>query len=212
MLVSLIAAMDCHGLIGDETGLPWHLPKDLRRFRVLTWGKPIIMGRTTFELIGKPLPGRFNIVLTQNLEYSAPSCRIARTFKEALSIAEDYLASAGGDEVMVIGGGKVYAEAIHLWDRFYLTVVEGQFTGSTYFPIREVLRQHWCPACEPETHPADERNPHRHFFHIIERVRDAERPSSQLKKDDLSRACADPEKALEGLDFAAILARGNMGS
>src|SRR5437667_2376114 len=106
MLVSLIAAMDCRGLIGDETGLPWHLPKDLRRFRALTMGKPIIMGRKTFELIGKPLPGRFNIVLTKKPEYSPPGCRVARTFQEALSVAEDYLASTGGDEVMIIGGGK----------------------------------------------------------------------------------------------------------
>ena len=71
MLVSIIAAVDRRGLIGDETGLPWRLPKDLRRFRTLTWGKPIIMGRRTFELIGKPLPGRFNIILTQNPKYSA---------------------------------------------------------------------------------------------------------------------------------------------
>src|SRR5712671_5217379 len=109
MLVSLIAAMDHRGLIGDENGLPWHLPKDLRRFRACTWGKPIIMGRRTFESIGKPLPGRFNIVLTQNPEYSAPGGRVALNFQEALSIAEDYLASTGGDEALIIGGGKVYA-------------------------------------------------------------------------------------------------------
>src|SRR5271167_696388 len=115
MLVSLIAALDLRGLIGDEHGLPWHLPKDLRRFRAYTWGKPVIMGRRTFELIGKPLPGRCNIVLTQNPDYNAPGCRVARTFQEALSIAEDYLASTGGDEVMIIGGGKVYAEAIRGW-------------------------------------------------------------------------------------------------
>ena len=158
MLVSIIAAVDRHGLIGDETGLPWHLPKDLRRFRALTWGKPIIMGRRTFELIGKPLPGRLNIILTHDPKFLAPGCRIARTFKEALSIAEEHLRAAGGDEVVVIGGGKVYAEAIHSWDRLYLTVVEGDFRGTTYFPLRELLRQSWHPAGEAETHADDEKN------------------------------------------------------
>jgi dihydrofolate reductase len=211
MIVSLIGAMDRRGLIGDEHGLPWHLPKDLRRFRACTWGKPIIMGRRTFELIGKPLPGRFNIVLTQNPEYSAPGCRVARTLEEALSIAEDYLAGTRGDEVMIIGGGKVYAEAIQRWDRLYLTVVEGQFKGNTYFPVRELLQQRWRPACEPETLPADEKNLYRHSFHILERARDAAHPTTQLE-DNVTRACADPEKTLEGLDLVVLLMRGTIGS
>jgi dihydrofolate reductase len=172
MLVSLIVAMDSHGLIGAENGLPWHLPRDLRRFRSTTWGKPIIMGRRTFEMIGKPLPGRCNIILTRDPEYTAPGCRVARTFQEALSVAESYLAGAGGDEVMIIGGGKVYAEALDRWDRLYLTLVEGQFNGDTYFPLQELLRQHWRPVGAPERHPADEKNPYPHSFHVLERVRD----------------------------------------
>ena len=81
MLVSMIVAMDRRGLIGDERGLPWHLPADLKRFRALTWGKPIIMGRRTFELIGKPLPGRLNIVLTRSAQWNAPGCQVARTLQ-----------------------------------------------------------------------------------------------------------------------------------
>jgi dihydrofolate reductase len=212
MLVSMIAAMDRRGLIGDDTGMPWHLPKDLRRFRTYTWGKPIIMGRTTFELIGRPLPGRFNIILTRNPEYSAPGCAIARTFQEALSLAEDHLGSTGGDEAMIIGGGKVYAEAIQRSDRLYLTVVEGQFMGSTFFPVRELLRQSWRPACEPETHPADERNRHLHSFHILERTRDATRRSEELQEGTLPRPSAHPERVLDGLDLAAILTRGTLGA
>ncbi len=212
MLVSMIAAMDRCGLIGDETGLPWHLSKDLRRFRAYTWGKPIIMGRRTFELIGKPLPGRINIVLTQNPEYGVPGCRVARTFQEALSIAEDSLRSTGGSEVMIIGGGKVYAEAIHRWDRLYLTVVESQFQGNTYFPVRELLRQCWRPTCEPETHPSDEKNRYPHSFYILERASDEARPSPRLNEDNLTGASADPGKALVGLDLAAILRRGTIGS
>jgi dihydrofolate reductase len=210
MLVSIIAAMDRRGLIGDDSGLPWHLPKDLRRFRAYTWGKPIIMGRRTFELLGKPLPGRFNIVLTHNPEYSASGCRVARTFQEALSIAEEYLASTGGDEVMIIGGGKVYAEAIHCWDRLYLTVVEGQFKGTTYFPVGELLRQSWRPACEPQTHPADEKNRYPHTFHIIERVREAEACTPRMEEYNLTPGCTDSKEALERLDLAAILARGTI--
>jgi dihydrofolate reductase len=212
MFVSLIAAMDRRGLIGDETGLPWHLPMDLRRFRACTWGKPIIMGRRTFELIGKPLPGRLNIILSQNPEYSAPHCRVARTLQEAVLIAEDYLASTGGDEVMIIGGGKVYEEAISRWDRLYLTVVEGQFQGTAYFPVRELLWQRWYPACVAETFPADEKNPHQHSFHILERIRETVPRHSQFEECDRVPSCADPEKAQEELDLAAILTRGTMGS
>ena len=212
MLVSIIAAMDHRGLIGAEGGLPWHLPKDLRRFKALTWGKPIIMGRRTFESIGKPLPGRLNIVLSQNSEYSAPGCQVARTLQQALSIAEDYLASAGGDEVMIIGGGKVYAEVIDRWDRLYLTVVEGQFQGSTYFPVRELLRQQWRPACPAETHPTDEKNRYPHSFHIIERIRDTAGPSARLKVNDPTRAGTESEKTLEGLELAALLTQDTLGS
>jgi dihydrofolate reductase len=191
MLISLIAAVDSRGLIGDEAGLPWRLPADLKRFRAITWGKPIVMGSRTFGLIGRPLPGRFNIVLSRDPHYSAPGCQVAHTFDEALALAASHLPGTGKDEVMIIGGGKVYAEAIQRWDRLYLTVVEGEFEGTTYFPVRELLRQHWRLVGEPELHPPDERNAHAHSFHVIERDRDA-------------------EGALEGVDLASILtgARG----
>ena len=143
MLVSMIAAMDGRGLIGDENGLPWRLPNDLRRFRSHTWGKPIIMGRKTFEHIGKPLPGRLSIILSQNPTQQPPGCQVARTLQEGLSFAADHLATTWGNEAIIIGGGKVYAEAIHCWDRLYLTLVEGQFQGNTYFPVRELLQQRW---------------------------------------------------------------------
>jgi dihydrofolate reductase len=190
MLISLIVAMDRHGLIGDEAGLPWRLPRDLRRFRTQTWGKPIVMGRRTFELIGKPLPGRLNIVLTHNPEYWVAGCRTARDLSEALSIAERYLADTGGQEAMIIGGGKVYQDALPRCDRLYLTLVEGQFAGTTYFPVRELLALCWRPAGPPEVHPADENNPHPHSFHILERVRDARAPLPNGKALDLSALLA----------------------
>jgi dihydrofolate reductase len=200
MIVSMIAATDRHGLIGDGGGIPWHLPKDLRRFRALTWGKPVIMGRKTFESIGKPLPGRFNIVLSQNPDFIAPGCRVVRALQEALAVAEGHLATTGGDEVMIIGGGKVYAEALPLWDRLYLTVVDGRFDGATYFPVRGLLRQAWRPARDPEIHADDDKNPYPHSFHILERDRG----------DLPTRPAA--EGPLDGCDLVAILRRGNIPS
>jgi dihydrofolate reductase len=211
MLVAIIAAMDRRGLIGNEAGLPWHLPNDLRRFRTLTWGKPIIMGRKTFELIGQPLPGRFSIVLSHNPEYHAPGCRVTRTLQEALAAAEEYLKDTGACEAMIIGGGRVYAEAVQRCDRLYLTLVEGDFKGSTYFPVREILCQVWRPACEPETHTADERNPHRHSFHILERVGNSDVLSFR-PEDKRPRVSTDPETAPEELDLAALLRRGTVAS
>jgi dihydrofolate reductase len=211
MLVSMIVAMDGRGLIGDETGLPWRLPNDLRRFRAHTWGKPIIMGRKTFEHIGKPLPGRFSIVLTHDPNYNASGCQVARTLQEALSNAQDHLAITGGNEAIIIGGGKVYAEAIHRWDRLYLTLVEGQFKGNTYFPIRELLQQSWRPAGDPETHPPDEKNAHAHTFYILESAPDTRHRSPQSEDDNRTRECAAPQETLEGLNLAAVLARGTIG-
>jgi dihydrofolate reductase len=208
MRISLIAAMDRHGLIGDGSGLPWHLPRDMRYFRRQTWGKPIIMGRRTFESVGKPLPGRLNIVLTHDAGYSAPGCRVARTLQEGLAIAEDYLASCGGDEIMIVGGAKVYEDAIQCWDRCYLTIVEGRFAGSTYFPLCELLRQSWLPVRAAEIHPADEKNLYPHSFHIIERAREAAARPSSLETDLSSHDNVGPAK----LDLAAILARGTVGS
>lgn len=227
MVISLIVAMDRAGLIGDETGLPWHLPNDLRRFRACTWGKPIILGRKTFEFIGKPLPGRFNIVLTRKPQYSAPGCRIAQSFQEALLLAEDHLQSPvgqafqpdgglrqtgepglRGEEVMIIGGGKVYAEAISCWDRLYLTIVDGRFRGTTYFPVRELLQQDWRLACEPKTYSADEKNPHPHVFTILERLPRAEGPqraAPQPMEQDPVRAGTSAESTLARRNLIALL-------
>ena len=134
MLVSMIAAMDRRGLIGDGLALPWHLPKDLRRFRQYTWGKPIIMGRVTFESIGKPLPGRFSIVLTHNPHFSAAGCRVAGTLQEALSLAQDQRES-GGDETVIIGGGKVYAEAMRTRRRLRTEAAVAKAGIKMLFPI-----------------------------------------------------------------------------
>lgn len=106
MHISIIVAMDRAGLIGDEKGLPWRLPKDLLWFKDATVDKPVIMGRKTFQLIGRPLPNRHNIVLSCTPGFTAPGCRVARSVEGALVFAKDYLAAFGGDEVMVVGAPR----------------------------------------------------------------------------------------------------------
>ena len=128
MLISIVAALDESGLIGSGGRLPWRLRGDLRRFRRLTMGKPVLMGRRTFESIGRPLDGRTNIVLSRQPGYEAPGCRTAASFDAALAAAR------GAEEVMVIGGAGVYARALPRAHRLHLTRVQGRFEGDVYFP------------------------------------------------------------------------------
>jgi dihydrofolate reductase len=169
VVVSFIVAMTHEGLIGNDSGLPWHLPADLKRFRKLTMGKPILMGRKTHESIGRPLDGRHNIVLTHDLSYRAESCEVARSLTEALSMAEQHLAEDTGEEVMVIGGGVVFREALPYCRRVYLTIVEGQFEGSVYFPVEVLKTPDWVKAHE-ESCAADFKNRYPHRFEILERT------------------------------------------
>ena len=143
---SVIVAMDRQGLIGTKTGLPWHLRADLRRFRACTMGKPIIMGRLTWDLIGKPLPGRFNIIVSQNATDHIPDCRVVGNLNCAITSALNYVKEQKLDEFFFIGGSQIYQQALPMTDRIYLTVVEGDFTGSVWFPLdspdRWQLRKH----------------------------------------------------------------------
>jgi len=135
MLIAIIAAMDRNRLIGDGQRLPWRLPADLRRFRALTMGKPVIMGRRTHESIGKPLPGRRNIVLSRNTELCLSDCELAANLQAALE------ACADAPEVMIIGGAQLYAEALGRSQRMYLTLLDASFTGDTWFPDYD--RRQW---------------------------------------------------------------------
>lgn len=128
MTITLIAAMAENRVVGKEGAMPWHLPDDLARFKAITMGHPIIMGRKTFDSIGRPLLGRLNIVLTRQEGYSPEGVAVARTLDEALA-----LAGASG-EVFICGGGEVYREALPLADRVHLTVVHRPFEGDTTFP------------------------------------------------------------------------------
>jgi dihydrofolate reductase len=152
--------------------MPWHLPRDLRRFRERTMGKPIIMGRRTFQSLRSPLPGRLNIVLTHSDSFSADGCRIAHSIDEAMKIAEDYLAANGLDEAMVIGGAILFEATVSTWDRLLLTVVEGEFQGDTYFPLDQVTQRRW-RLVEQESCGEDARNAHAHWFLKLDRPADS---------------------------------------
>lgn len=125
--ISLIAAMAANRAIGINNRLPWHLPGDLRFFRETTMGKIVLMGRKTHASIGRPLPGRTNLVLTTNPAYPAPGCRVVSHLEEAFSIA-------GSAEIMVIGGASLYQECLPLAARLYLTLIHKEFAGDTFFP------------------------------------------------------------------------------
>jgi dihydrofolate reductase len=168
MKVSVIAAMSHNHVIGNEAGLPWRLPRDLRRFRDLTWGKPVIVGRKTIELIGAPLKGRQNIVLTRNRSYEARGFHVAHEVGAALYIAGRLLQQFGGEEAMVIGGADVYRQLLPRVERVYLTIVEGEFPGTAFFPAELPAGREWS-VTHREYCPADDRNLHAHHFYILER-------------------------------------------
>jgi dihydrofolate reductase len=128
MIVSLIAAMDLDGAIGRENRLPWHLPKDLEHFRLLTLGHPVIMGRKTFESIGHALPGRTNIVITRQVDFCADQCVVVHDLQEA------FRQCAGASEIFVLGGAEVFREAMSFADRIYLTRVHTRIEGDVFFP------------------------------------------------------------------------------
>ena len=130
-MISLIVAHDHNHVIGYENGMPWHLPGDLQYFKQKTMGKPMIMGRKTFESIGRPLPGRRNIVVTRDANYRADGIETATSIEEALALAGDV------PEIMIIGGEQIFRLSMELTDRIYITKINHSFKGDTFFPIYE---------------------------------------------------------------------------
>ena len=163
MIVSLVVARAENGVIGVENRLPWHLPADLKHFKATTMGKPIVMGRRTFESIGKPLPGRDNIVVSRAAAFAAPGCRVVHSFEEALQVAEESRAG----EIMVIGGAMLYEHALPHADRIYLTLVHTRVEGDVFFPALEATV--WREVSH-EDHGPDARNPHAYSFLVYERA------------------------------------------
>lgn len=135
--VSIIAAVAENGVIGRDNDMPWKLSSDLKRFKALTMGKPIIMGRKTFQSIGKALPGRLNIVITRDPDFKAEGASVVSSLDAALQAARD---EAGvGTEIMVIGGGEIYAQAMALASTLYITEVQARPEGDARFPAIEAV-------------------------------------------------------------------------
>ncbi|QDV38464.1 Dihydrofolate reductase type 3 [Tautonia plasticadhaerens] len=160
----MVVATSPDGVIGKVGLIPWHLPRDLKRFRSITMGHPILMGRRTHESIGRPLPGRVNVVVSTRHGYQPEGCTVARSPEEALRIAAD----SGAEEAMVVGGERLYRHFLPTCDAVHLTVVEGQFDGDARFPIEQLLASAWTVE-QREEWPADDRNPFPHRYELLRR-------------------------------------------
>jgi dihydrofolate reductase len=158
--ISLIVAMAQNGVIGRDNTLPWRLPEDLKRFKTFTLGKPLLMGRKTFESIGRPLPGRDNFVLTRDRSWSAAGVSVVHSVEEALASA------AGNQELVAIGGAEIYRLVLPFARRIYLTHVHADVPGDTYFPEFDATQ--WADV-ECRVHPADERHAYPVTFVTLER-------------------------------------------
>jgi dihydrofolate reductase len=158
--LSLIVAMTPGRVIGRDNGLPWHLPDDLRRFKAITLGKPVVMGRRTFESIGRPLPGRRNLVLSRRTDFAPAGVEVVRDLDAAFAAAGD------AAEIMVIGGAEVYALALPRATRLYVTEVHGEVAGDVRFPAIDPAD--W-QEVESVEHPADARHAHAMTFRRLER-------------------------------------------
>lgn len=143
--LSLIAAMANNRVIGKDNEMPWHLPADLQHFKMITMSKPIVMGRKTYQSIGRPLPGRQNVVISRNKQFFAEGCDVVESLNAAINLLSDEV------EIMIIGGGFLYSQTINKADKLYLTFIDLEIDGDTYFPeyqhlnLREYHREKHLP-------------------------------------------------------------------
>ncbi len=164
--LSAIVAMATNRVIGINNSLPWYLPNDLKYFKAVTMGKPVIMGRKTFESIGRPLPGRPNIVVTTNPEYSAEGVTVVTSVEKAREIAEGLVHINGGSEAMIIGGEQIYRLFMPQLNRLYLTEVLANVDGDAWFPDFE--EKDWLEeSCE--SYEAEDPNPYSYRIRVLNR-------------------------------------------
>lgn len=161
MKLSIIAAMSQNHVIGKNNALPWHLPADLKRFKAITLNKPIIMGRKTWDSLGKPLPLRENIVITRNQNLHIEGCHIAHSLQAAISYAHAFNTQNHLDEIIVIGGAEIFAQALREATHLYLTIIEYNFSGDSFFP--QFNHAEWKQTFE-ETHSAIDPNTNQVLF------------------------------------------------
>lgn len=162
MIVSLLLAASENGVIGKENKLPWHLPDDLKYFKNLTWGLPILMGRKTFDSIGKPLPGRKSIVITRNKGWAQKGVEAVHSLDEAVQKAEQL----GAREIFVIGGAEIFTSSLPSANRVYLTRIHHHFDGDVFFPNLEEAQ--W-QLTSSRFCAADEKNAYDHTYQVWER-------------------------------------------
>ena len=161
MRLSIVVAMDNKRLIGSKNQLPWHLPADLAYFKKLTTGKSILMGRKTYDSIGRPLPNRRNIVITRNSNISIPGCEVVSSIDHALELTKE------DSEVMVIGGASLCEQLLPKINRLYITKIDGVFEGDVFFPKYDDFN--WLEvSCE--SHPKDSSNAYSYKFIVLDRV------------------------------------------
>ena len=160
MIISMIAALANNRVIGLDNKMPWHLPAELQLFKRATLGKPIVMGRNTFESIGRPLPGRLNIVMSRQADYQPEGVTVVATLDEAVTAAGDV------EELMIIGGATIYQQCLPMADQLYLTHIDLTTTGDTWFPDYNIYQ--WQELVS-EIYPADEKNPHDYRFSLLAR-------------------------------------------
>jgi len=164
--VGMIVAMAENRVIGRNNQLPWYLPNDLKYFKAVTMGKPIIMGRKTYESIGKPLPGRTNIVVTTQQDFVAEGVSVAYSVEQALTLAQSVATIDGADEVMIIGGAQLYSEMLDRVERLYLTQVHADVEGDAWFPALDLSR--W-KVLTKESFAAEGPNPYGYSFIVYGR-------------------------------------------
>jgi len=165
--IAMIVAMDENGVIGREGALPWRLSSDLKLFKRLTMGKPLIMGRRTFQSIGQPLPGRDNIVITRNRNFAPESVDVAPNPDAGLWLARGFARARGADEIMVIGGAEIFEAFLPQTSRIYLTRVHARLAGDTHFPA--IPPEEWRVALS-EHYGAGARDEYDFTFEILDRV------------------------------------------
>jgi dihydrofolate reductase len=160
MIVSQIAAMSENHVIGKDNQLLWHMPNDLKHFKNTTSGHTVIIGRKTFESVGKPLPKRRNIIITRQ-HITIEGCEVVNSIEAALALC------AGEEEVFIVGGAEIYKLSLHLTDRVYLTIIHHHFDGDSFFP--EISQNVW-KELSRENHPADDKNAFAYSFVTYERA------------------------------------------
>lgn len=163
MLISLIVAAATNNAIGKDGQLPWHLPNDMKHFKNVTWGMPVVMGRKTYESLGKALPGRKNIVISRQPGWKAEGAVVVKTMDDAMFVARE----TDAKEVMVIGGGEIYRQMFDRAQRIYMTRVEAEPEADTFFPVIDPAQ--WYLVSQ-KNHEADEKNAYNYSFQVWERI------------------------------------------